>query len=176
MYKKILLVLFLFVIMSGSVFAQSEYSPYRNTFAVTVDILGIEGSYELMLGNHFSMLLSGFYNNMFFFDKTGAALKARVYPFKGIFHLDLGLGYIYGRGYLSGSTSFMLLVITFGLIGGNVIFPKEGGFLVQPGLGWKIPVGINKNIVIPIDLGFDIRASKIPDVWLYSRIGLGFSF
>ena len=176
MIKKVLFIIILLIIASGTVFAQAESYSYRNTLAITFGIVGVEGSYELMLGNHFSLLLSGFYTIKPFIDEAGAALKTRIYPLNGIFHIDLGLGYIYGQGYIGGAVDMFLFISFIGWFIDHEFFNQEGGLLIQPSLGWKIPVGRNKNLMIPVDLGVDLRISKNFDFWTYIRVGFGYSF
>ena len=179
---------FLVLVFSGplsyKVYADDFYgdtsdSGAQQCISLSFGLLGFEASYERMLASRFSVLADVSYTTLIFMDEFTVSGKARVYPFGRSFFMDFGLGYSYGRGAVSFMADFILTVLTFGWWLTQIEedhFARTGGFLLQPGLGWKIDIGKKDGFVLPISMGLDIKTGKIPDFMPYLRIGLGYSF
>jgi hypothetical protein len=178
MAKRMLLAFIVLIVVSGGVFAQDEQRA-ANSLAVSLGVFGAELSYERIFSKRLSILGETSYTTMLFMDEFTVAGKGRLYPFAGAFFLELGLGYSYGMGAVNMMEKMLLGVITLGLY---YIFveeienPRTGGFLIQPGLGWKIDIGKPDGFILPISAGLDIKAGSSPDFTPYVRIGLGYSF
>jgi len=179
MKKRIfLLVMVLFVVISG-VFAQNQ-AKAKNSIAVSFGIFGAELSYERMFNRYFSVLADTSYTTFILVDEFTLSGKGRVYPFGGAFYLEMGLGFSYGRGVTDFMTNMILGALTFGwyftTLDDNDFFQRKAGFLLQPGLGWKIDIGKPDAFVLPISMGLDVKVGNSPDILPYLRIGLGYSF
>ena len=163
----------------GGVFAQNQ-ARAKNSIAVSVGIIGVGLSYERMFNRYFSVLADTSYTTLVLIDEFTLSGKGRVYPFGGAFYLEMGLGFSYGRGVTDFMTNMLLGVLTFGYyfttLDENDFLRRRGGFLLQPGLGWKIDIGKPDGFVPPISMGLDIRVGNAPDLLPYLRIGLGYSF
>ena len=178
MAKRMILLVIVLMVISGGVFAQDRA---KNSIALSVGLIGGELSYERMFNRHFSILADVSYTTLFLVDEFTLSAKGRWYPFGKTFFLDLGLGYSYGKGFVGLLSDILLGVITFGYWLEYKDFDDDnfrtGGFLVQPGLGWKIDVGKPDKLVLPIFMGVDLKIwSGMPDIMPYLRIGLGYSF
>ena len=179
MKKRMLLIFFVLSIFSGVVFAQ-ENERAKNAFTLQFGAIGGELSYERMFNRHLSVLADVSATTMVFMDEITASAKVRWYPFGKTFYLDLGLGYTYGRGAVNMMGHMLLTVMTFGYWL-TLIDPSEdyrtGGFLVQPGLGWKIDIGKQDHFLLPIGMGLDCKITgDIPDFMPFFRIGVGYAF
>jgi len=178
MKKRVFLILLVLLVISGSVFAQDRA---KNSIAVSAGVIGAELSYERILTPHFSLLADTSYTTLFFMDEFTVSGKGRWYPFGKAFFFDLGLGYSYGKGVVGFMGDMLLTVITFGYWLSVKDFENDelrsGGFLIQPGLGWKLDIGKPDGFVLPISAGMNIKfSSDMPDLMPYLRIGLGYSF
>ena len=181
MTKKTILILMILVIMAGSISAQNDERA-KNSIALQFGIIGLALSYERIFIPQFSLLADVSYTTLILMDEFTASIKARWYPWGKTFFMDLGLGYSYGYGMSGFIIDAAMTVLTFGYWlkmkpGG---WEKNefitGGFLIQPGLGWKIDIGRPDGFVLPISLGMDFKIGKIFDFMPYLRIGLGYSF
>jgi len=187
MIKRTALLLIVLFAAAGGIFAQDRQRA-KNALSVSVGVLGAELGYERMFGERFSVLAGASYTRLFIVEEFTASVKGRAYPFGGVFFLDLGLGYTYGRGLVKaveGAMEDMLLVLlTFGWwssqIGDVEICKRTSGFLIQPGLGWKIDFGKPDGFILPISMGLDIKLVNLSrdglDVMPYLRIGVGYAF
>ena len=175
MTKKVLFLCLIILIAGGAVFAQGFA---RSSVAVQFTLIGASASYEFIISPHFSLLGEVAYTTMVLINEFSAAAKARWYPFGKAFYLDLGLGYCYGRGYIDFTADMVMIVLTLGywLYTKDWDEPYRGGFLIQPGLGWKIDIGKPDGFVLPISMGLDIKIGEYPDFFPYFRIGIGYSF
>ena len=178
MVKKILLIVIVFLVISGGVFAQDRAN---NSIVASFGIFGAELSYERIFTPRFSVLADVSYTYLVFMDEFTISAKGRWYPFGKTFFLDLGLGYSYGKGFVGFTADALLTVITFGAWLAIKDFEDDnlrtGGFLIQPGLGWKFDIGKPDRFVLPVSMGLNIKArSEVPDFMPYLRIGLGYSF
>ena len=177
--KKLFFLFIALLIISGSVVAQGQERA-KNCVSIEVGVFGAEASYERIFNKYLSVLADVSYTQLFFMDEFTASGKGRVYPFGGTFYLELGLGYTYGKGVVGFVGDMMLTVLTFGYWLQVKDFENDnyrtGGFLVQPGLGWKIDIGKPDGFVIPISMGLDIKPGDKPDFMPYLRLGLGYSF
>ena len=179
------LVFFILFLVAGGVFSQTiaqEGERAKNTIAASFGIIGADLSYERMFNRYLSVLADASYTTLVLVDEFTVSGKGRVYPFGGAFYLEAGLGFSYGRGLNDFMKNMILGVLTFGwyltTLDDDEILQRKGGFLIQPGLGWKIDIGKDDAFVLPINLGLDIRArsGELPDMLPYLRIGLGYSF
>jgi len=179
--KKIILLFIIFILISGAVFAR-EQERANNSIVVGVGLVGVELSYERMFNRYLSAVASVSYTELIFMNEFTASGKGRFYPFGGIFFMELGVGYTYGKGVVGGIADMMLALLTFGWwltqIEEDDIF-RTGGLLIQPGIGWKIG-GKTPGLVMPISMGINfkrpLKDGDIPDFMPYFRIGIGYSF
>ena len=179
MAKKLLLLLISLLIFTGTVFTQ-EPQKAKNAIMVSFGVIGAELSYERMFNRHLSVLADVSYTTLIFVDEFTASGKGRWYPFGKAFYLDLGLGFSYGKGMIGFMGDMILSVLTFGYYLTVKNFENDefrtGGFLIQGCMGWKIDIGKQDRIVLPISMGVDFRISGVPDFLPYIRIGLGYAF
>ena len=179
MSKKNFLTLVVLCGVIGGVFAQNQERA-NNSIALSFGFIGAQLSYERMFNRYFSVLADTSYTTLILIDEFTLSGKGRVYPFGGAFYLEMGLGLSYGRGVTDFMTNMLLGVLTFGYyfttLDDDAFFQRKAGFLLQPGLGWKIDIGKTDAFVLPIGMGLDIKVGKSPDILPYLRIGLGYSF
>ena len=180
MKKKIFLIIVILLILSAGAFAQ-EKERTNSTISLSFGLIGAELSYEYMFNRFLSVMLDASATTMIFVDEFTFSGKGRLYPFGRAFYLELGLGYVYGRGVFNMMGHMLLGVMTLGLyyilIDDLEDDHRTGGFLIQPGLGWKIDIGKPGGFVLPIGMGVDIKVNKqLPDFMPFLRIGLGYSF
>jgi len=184
--KKLFLVFIMLALISIATFAYDsapagKYSgSTHHTVSFHLALIGAEASYEYNLNRFFSVLGDVAYTTLIFMDEFTVSGKGRVYPFGRAFYLELGLGYSYGKGVVGFVGDMVLCVVTLGIYWlvkdwENDIF-RTSGFLIQPGLGWKIDIGKPGAFVLPISFGVDIMVKDIPDFLPYMRIGVGYSF
>jgi len=177
--KKTFLAVIVLCVVTGGVFAQNAERA-KNSIAVSVGFIGASLSYERMFNRYFSVLADTSYTTLILIDEFTLSGKGRVYPFGGAFYLEMGLGFSYGRGVTDFMKNMLLGVFTFGYyfttLSDDDFLKRRAGFLLQPGLGWKIDIGKPDAFVLPISMGLDIRAGAVPDILPYLRIGLGYSF
>ena len=177
--NRVLCLLIFFFLFPAFTFTE-EQDRAKNAVALSFGIFGAEASYERMFSRHLSVLADVSYTTMIFMDEFTVSGKGRWYPFGKTFYLDLGLGYTYGKGVVGFMGDMILGVMTFGYYWlvkdwEDDIF-RTGGFLIQPGIGWKIDIGKPDKFVLPIGLGVDIKVAEVPDFMPYFRIGLGYAF
>jgi len=187
MYKKIIVVLLLTAIITGSLFAEDVLLA-ENRISLSVGLIGAEVSYERVFSPHFSILGQVSYNNWVIADSISAAGKGRIYPFGKAFYLDLGIGFSNGYNAIEQIgqvvADLLLGIFTFGLWftteeyqnRGYSDIERENGFFIQPGLGWNIDVGKKNHFMLPIGMGLDIRFSQPLTVMPYFRMGVGYAF
>ena len=178
MFKRILIAFIILLIITGVVFGQ-EQPRAKNAMSLSFGFIGSELSYERMFNRHFSVLADVSYTTLLLFDMFTASAKARVYPFGKTFYLDVGLGYVYGRGVFGGVGNLVLGIFTLGYywaITGEDPFARTSGFLVQPSLGWKIDIGKQDHFLLPISMGVDIKIAELSDFLPFIRIGVGYAF
>ena len=180
MKKRMLLLVIILLIVIGGAFAQ-EKERTNSTITLGVGILSAAFNYEYNFNRYLSVMADVSCNTLLFAYEYTASGKGRWYPFGRAFYLELGLGYVYGKG-IGGMLADMLLgTMTLGLYFLAVEDWQKrfesGGLLVQPGLGWKIDIGKRGGFVLPINMGLDIKINKeTPDAMPFLRIGLGYSF
>lgn len=176
MTKRFFLFFICLLVLIGGVFAQSEERA-KNNISLSAGIIGAELSYERMFNRHFSVLADVSYTTLIVMDEFTVSGKGRWYPFGKIFYLDLGLGFSYGEGVAGAVGDMILLLFTFGNHDVESDVFRSGGFLIQPGLGWKIDIGKPDGFVLPVAMGLDIKlGSEVSDFMPYLRAGLGYSF
>jgi hypothetical protein len=171
----------------------------KNRISLSIGIVGAELSYERIFSPYLSVLGQVSYNNIIFADSLSFAVKGRWYPLGEVFYLDLGLGYSLGYNHIFFSSlsefhSFYMsplgslitifaialapvllnAVVPLGIITAFETPKDEGGFYLQPGIGWNVDIG--KRFMLPISMGVDMRFSEKIAVLPYLRIGFGFSF
>ena len=148
MAKKWVLGLILATLVAGGVFAQE--AP-KNWISGQVGLINGGAGYERVITP--SLSIGGeVYFNSFFIIWNSLAVEgyARFYPFKGKFYGKLGLGF----GTVSGTEE-----VETGWGGKASWFYQTTGFLIDPGIGWKIDVGkpgaffIEPKVSVPIVLG-----------------------
>ncbi|MCL2706473.1 MAG: hypothetical protein FWE72_09735 [Spirochaetaceae bacterium] len=181
MTKKIIIILIVLSVISGNAFAQYEDEiRAKNNLTVSLGFVGAALSYERIFNSHFSVLADISYTTLALIDEFTVSGKGRVYPFGGSYYLEMGLGYSYGRGAVDMMRHMVLGLLTLGwyftILEEEDLLARRGGFLIQPGMGWKIDIGKPDGFVLPISMGLDFKSGKILDVMPYVRIGLGYSF
>jgi len=170
-----------FSVLSVGVFAQEQNRERaRNSIAASVSLFGASLSYERMLSRHFSLLAESSYNTLVLIEEFTVSGKGRWYPAGNVFYLELGLGFSYGRGISDIMSHLLLGMFTFGwyftTLDEEDLLARRPGFLVQPGMGWKIDIGRPDGFVLPISMGLNIKLGGVPDILPFLRIGLGYSF
>jgi hypothetical protein len=189
MKKKIIIIMILLVILSSTLYAQSR--P-QNRLGVSFGMMNsAEATYErMLLSNYFSVVGSAAYSSLILLDMFEMkmytfSVKGRWYPFGRTFFLDFGVGYAYGSGVDDIGqliTDMTLSLVTFGLWynvmkkDGREYFIQEGGFLLQPGMGWNARLGKRNLFMMPISMGLDYKVADIPVIMPYYRVGLTLSF
>jgi hypothetical protein len=191
MKKKIIVALVLAAVISGSIYAQEdegEKERAKNRISLSVGIVGGELSYERVFTPYLSVLGQVSYNNIILADSLSFAAKGRVYPFGGTFYLDLGIGFSYGYNITTELAQFMadmtLMMLSFGLYALSPDYQarsydeaqREGGFFLQPGMGWNIDVGKTDGFFLPISMGLDIRFSETMTIIPFLRLGVSYAF
>ncbi|AEF82244.1 hypothetical protein [Leadbettera azotonutricia] len=144
-YKFIIMLSVLLAVMGvGTASAQN------NWISGQIGLLGAGVGYERVLTPSISVGGEVYYNSLFFFWNSFAVeANAKFYPFKGVFYAKLGLGF----GTITGTEDVDAGGYTYSWV------YSTSGFLVDPGIGWKIDVGspggffIEPKIGIPIVLG-----------------------
>jgi hypothetical protein len=151
--KKVFAVLILAALVAGGVFAQSGGA--KNWVGGQLGLLGAGVRYERFLTPNWSVGGAAYWNSLFFFwNNTGVKAFGRYFPWAGNFFAELGLGF----GYRTGTDDFDYTAAS------GVEYTWSGaytmsGFLIEPGVGWKIDVGapagfyIEPIITIPLVLG-----------------------
>ena len=141
MAKKWVLGLVLATLVAGGVFAQE--AP-KNWISGQVGLINGGAGYERVITPSLSVGGEAYFNSFFIIWNSFAVEGyAKFYPFKGKFYAKVGLGFgTVTTIDLNASTS-----------------PTTSGFLIDPGIGWKIDVGkpgsffIEPKISVPIVLG-----------------------
>ncbi|MCL2180035.1 MAG: hypothetical protein FWB83_02815 [Treponema sp.] len=194
--RNFIIVFVIAVIFTGAVFAQDEFfdepeaEPRAlNRLGLSIGLMGADFTYERVFNQHFSVLGQVSYNNWVIADSLAISGKARVYPFGGVFFLDLGIGYSNGYNITEELTEIMLDIIlgivTFGLWFLSDEYKEKSylddvergnGILIQPSLGWNIDVGRQDRFFMPINMGLDIRVGSDLTVLPFFRMGVSYSF
>jgi hypothetical protein len=148
--KRVVFVMVLAAIVAGGVWAQER--P-KNWAYGQVGLIGGGAGYERILFPSLSVGGEAYFNSLFFFwNSLAVEAYAKYYPLRGkVFYAKLGLGfgtvtgtedYTYG-GYDWGSTTY-----------------STAGFLLDPGVGWKIDVGEPGKFFIEPKIGLAIVMGK----------------
>ena len=182
MAKKILCVVII-LFTAVCVFAQDGRNG-KNNISLSAGIFGAEAAYEYSLNRFLSLIGDVSYSWLGIADEFTVSAKGRIYPFGGVYFLELGLGFAYGHSITDRIGDILLGALTLGWYFTQVPenrFDPNGGFLVQPGMGWKVPLG-NSALTMPISMGLDFKLVKInedgklPDAFPWLRVGLGYTF
>jgi len=150
--RKLVFVLILAVLVTGSVFAQANVKT--NWISADVGIIGIGLRYEYMLSENLSVGANFYVNSLLFTGSGGFIVAARYYPWGKNFYTELGLG----LGSVNGYGEVDIIEKTEGTVD-SWIGITTTGFIISPGLGWKIDVGepggfyIQPGFKIPIAIG-----------------------
>ncbi|MCL2411410.1 MAG: hypothetical protein FWC97_07180 [Treponema sp.] len=193
MYKKIVFTVLLVLLMCGNIFAQDSWDDDEgaaNRIALSFGLVGAALSYEMIFTPHFSVLAQAAYNTWLIADSLSFALIPRLYPGGRAFFLEMGFGYSYGYNALHEASEFVghliLGMITFGLwftsdsfqnfVDNDDGITRQGGFFLQPALGWNVGVGRWERFTMPISMGLDIRVANRNTVLPFFRMGVGFTF
>jgi hypothetical protein len=176
--KKVFLVLVLALLVAGGVFAQVGNA--NNWVGGQLGLLGAGLRYERVLTPQFTVGGAAYFNSLFFFwNNTGVKAFGRFYPWSGNFFAELGVGF----GYRTGTED----VDDGGYHGLGVLYSLTG-FLLEPGLGWKIDVGapagfyIEPILTLPIVMGsreFDYSGAEGEfkvGVGFVAAFGMGYAF
>ncbi|GHV94479.1 hypothetical protein AGMMS50293_07990 [Spirochaetia bacterium] len=154
MAKKWVLGLVLATLVAGGVFAQHE--P-KNWISGQVGLLGGGAGYERVLTPSLSVGGEVYWNSLFLFWNSFALEgSVKFYPFQGVFYVKGGLGF----GTVTGTEDVSYAGYSYSW------WYQTSGFLIDPGVGWKIDVGqpggffIEPKVSVPIVLG-----KKEYDAW-----------
>jgi len=147
MAKRVVFCLVLVMLVASGVFAQ-ERAP--NYIYGQVTLLGAGFGYERLLAPFVGIGGEAYFNSFFIFWNTAVAEAfVKFYPTpKGVFNIKLGFGWGYGTA-LTGTRSWS-----------SLNFSWYNGFVVDPGLGWKIdfegPGGffIEPKFSVPLSFGY----------------------
>jgi hypothetical protein len=129
--KRFIFMVVLAGIIAGGAFAQAK--P-KNWVYGQVGLIGGGLGYERFLTPALSIGGEFYYNSFFIiWNSIGAEAYAKFYPLSGkVFYAKLGLGF----GTVTGTEDYEYEGITYGSQ-----FYSTRGFLLDPGVGWKIDVG-----------------------------------
>jgi hypothetical protein len=180
--KKVFAVLILATLIAGGVFAQSGGA--KNWVGGQVSLIGAGARYERFLTPNWSVGGAAYWNSLFFFwNNVGVKAFGRYFPWAGNFFAELGLGF----GYRTGWDDYEYEVNGVTYDAGSTLYATSG-FLIEPGVGWKIDVGnpagfyIEPIVTIPIVLGsqkFDWAGAEgefKPGVGFIAAFGMGYAF
>jgi len=197
--KKIVCILVLFCVIIGAAFAQQKKpatpapaapapaapaaaKEIKNWISGEVSLFGSGVRYERMLNNKFSIGGTAFWNSLILWNSWGVSAAARFYPMtKNVFFAELDLGY----GTVTG-TEEGTITDKYGSYSYSWLYATSG-FMVTPGVGWKIDFGdpggffICPMITLPIVLGnktYDIGGTSEFKVGVHFKaaFGLGYAF
>jgi hypothetical protein len=175
--KKVFAVLVLALLVAGGVFAQVGNAD--NWVGGQISFLGGGVKYERVLTSQFTVGGAAYFNYLIFWNNAGIKAFGRFYPWENIFFAELGLGY----GYRSGFDDYKKNGRTY-----SAWFYSINGFLLEPGVGWKIDVGgpagfyIEPVLTIPLVFGskkFDISGADSEfgfGVGFIAAFGMGYAF
>ena len=179
--KCIFLFLVLALVIAGGVFGQNN--DIKNWVSGEVSILGGGVRYEYMLFPNLSLTVNAYYSTLIIWRDWGFTGGARFYPLAnmGLFgELGLGFGEHRGVGTLSDDDW-----------GEYNDWIKTLGFIISPGVGWKLDVGtpggfyIQPGLKVPIVMGrkkpvldwFDDYKGKFGvGVGFLLYVGFGYAF
>jgi hypothetical protein len=176
--KKVFAVLILALLVAGGVFAQTGNA--KNWISGQLGLLGAGLRYERVLTPKFSVGGAAYWNSLFFFwNNTGVKAFGRFYPLGSGFYAELGAGF----GYRTGTEDYEYNGYNYG----STLYALSG-FLLEPGLGWKIDVGkpagffIEPVLSVPLVMGSrkfesgnEAGTFKV-GVGFIAAFGLGFAF
>jgi hypothetical protein len=138
--RKAIVMLVLAIAVAGGVSAQTGSA--KNWISGQIGLFNAGVGYERVLTPALSVGGQAYFNSFFFFwNSVAVEAFAKYYPFQGNFYGKLGLGF----GTISGTDNDWVYITS--------------GFLIDPGIGWKIDVGqpggffIEPKISVPIVLG-----------------------
>jgi hypothetical protein len=133
--KKVVFMMVLAAIIAGGLFAQEK--P-KNWVYGQVSLLGGGAGYERFLFPSLSVGGEVYYNSFFvLWNSLVVEGYAKYYPLKGkVFYAKLGLGFGTVTGLEDYDYTFQGVTYTYGSQ-----FYATRGFLLDPGVGWKIDIG-----------------------------------
>jgi hypothetical protein len=147
--KKAVMGLLFATLIVGGVFAQQAGRP-QNWVSGQIGLINGGAGYERTLSSSLGVGGEAYWNSFFvLWNSVAVEAYAKYYPFGGNFYAKLGLGY----GTVTGWETVDFGNSTYSW------FYSTAGFLVDPGIGWKIDVGnpgsffIEPKISVPIVLG-----------------------
>jgi hypothetical protein len=148
--KKVFAVLVLTAIIAGGLFAQEK--P-KNWVYGQVGLIGGGAGYERFLFPSLSIGGEVYFNSFFIlWNSLAVEAYAKYYPLKGkVFYAKLGLGF----GTVTGTEDYTYNNVTYG----SQLYSTKG-FLLDPGVGWKIDVGEPGKFYIEPKAGLAIVMGK----------------
>jgi hypothetical protein len=181
--KKVFAVLILATLIAGGVFAQSGGA--KNWVGGQVGLLGAGVRYERFLTPNWSVGGAAYWNSLFFFwNNMGVKAFGRYFPWAGNFFAEMGLGF----GYRTGTEDYEYKSYDGTTITAGDTVYAISGFLIEPGVGWKIDVGapagfyIEPILTLPIVMGsrqFDYSGAdgefKV-GIGVIAAFGMGYAF
>ncbi|MCL2759695.1 MAG: hypothetical protein FWD22_05735 [Treponema sp.] len=150
--KNLVFVLILVILAAGSVFAQED--TIKHWVSGELDIFGVGVRYEYMLSPKISIGANAYTSALIMSGANVFNVIGCFYPFEKAFLIELGLGY----GSVKGSGTATLVSKETGAESeyGGV---TTTGFVISPGLSWKIDVGkqggffLQPGFKLPIAIG-----------------------
>jgi hypothetical protein len=192
--KKRFVAFALALVVAGGVFAQSDGSgggrggsarsgDPKNWISGQVSLLGGGAQYERMLTPKFSVGGGAYFNSLFFFwNNLGIKAIGRFYPWMGLY-VELGAGW----GYRTGTEDYEYEQYGYKYTAAKTWYAVSG-FLLEPGVGWKIDFGspggffIEPMVSVPLVFGsrkFNYTGAEGEfkvGVGVKIAVGLGFAF
>jgi len=143
--KKIVCILVLFCVIIGAAFAQQKKpatpapaapapaaaKEIKNWISGEVSLFGSGVRYERMLNKNFSIGGATSWNTLILWNAYGVSAAVRFYPMASGFFAGLDLGY----GTITGTEDVT------DKYGSHSWLYATSGFMVTPGVGWKIDFG-----------------------------------
>jgi len=165
-----------------------------NWISGEVGLFAIGARYERMLSSEFSIGVEAYWHSLIFIWNDGGIIASGRYYVSPIFFGELGIGYNYHTGI--GEYEYKSANL-FGYGGGTyktTDWISTSGFVISPGLGWKVDAGdpgeffVQPGIKLPITIGtqrpvaFDIIGLNTYEekvgvsIGLVIYCGLGYAF
>jgi len=172
MKKKLLLVMLvlLLTLVSGNLFAQ--VSAPKNWVYGQVGLINFGLGYERQLTPRIGLGIDAYWNSFFIIWNTIAGeVYGKFYLYQGLY-AKLGLG----GGYMSGTEDYEYTSPYSGRKHTwNNVWYSATGFIVEPGLGWKIDVGKRGGFFVEPKIGVPILIGKRNFDWGYGWFDDGYA-
>ncbi|MCL2480909.1 MAG: hypothetical protein FWF38_04270 [Spirochaetaceae bacterium] len=181
--KKFIFFLIIATVVVGGAFAQAD--SQQNWVSGEFNFFGVGARYEYMISSNLSVGVHAYVNTLIVWNNWGISGFGRYYPWGNTFFAEIALGY----GYNSGIKDYSFTYAGQKYSGNDWV--GTTGFLVSPGLGWKIDVGekggffLQPGIKVPVIVGkkkpiidwtFSYDGEFGTSVGFFPYLGMGYTF